>query len=89
MNQNLFSNDVFLNMSKEKQEFIINFSKEEMPKKRSMAMPFLLEHIKQAKSQNITFTNEEVRLLVKILSKDLSMEEQEKVDKILTLLHRK
>lgn len=89
MEQDFFSSDVFLNMSKEKQKFILEFSKKEMPTQQSKAMPFLLEHIKYAKSQNISFSNDEVRLIAKILCKNLSKEEQIKVDKILTLLHRK
>lgn len=89
MENNFFENEVFLNMSKEKQAFIRDFVKKDMPKQMSQAMPFLMTNIKAAKSQNISFSNEEVQLIAQILCKDLPPSEVAKVDKILKMMHRK
>ena len=89
MENNFFENEVFLNMSEEKQAFIRDFVKKDMPKQMSQAMPFLMTNIKAAKSQNISFSNEEVQLIAQILCKDLPQSEVAKVDKILKMMHRK
>lgn len=89
MENNFFENEVFLNMSPEKKEFIRAFVKKDMPKQLSEAMPFLMSNIKSARSQNISFSNDEVQLIAKILCRDLPPSEVAKVDQILKMLHRK
>ncbi len=89
MENQFFENEVFLNMSPEKKEFIRAFVKKDMPKQMSEAMPFLMNNIRNAKSQNISFSNEEVQLIAQILCKDLPPSEVAKVDRILKMMHRK
>ena len=73
-------------MEPEKLEFLLNFAQKEKPKNMQEAMPFLLENMNIAKKQNITFTKPEIKLIAEQLTKDLSVEEKAKVNRIMSIM---
>ena len=71
-----------------KLQFLKTFSQKDKPKNMKDAMPFLMANMNLAKKQNIHFSNTEVQLIVELLSKDLSPEEQSKIKRIMAMLNR-
>lgn len=73
-------------MDDKKIEFIKNFAEKEKPSNMKDAMPFLLANMNLAKKQNINFSNEEIRLIADMLTKDLSEAEKSKVNRIMSMM---
>lgn len=86
MDDFLFNNPLFQGMDPVKLQFIMNFASKDKPKNMKDAMPFLLANMNIAKKQNISFSNQEVHLIADILCKDLPVEEQAKVKRIMSML---
>lgn len=84
----LLNNPLLRGMDPVKLQFIMNFAAKDKPKNMKEAMPFLLANMNLAKKDNINFSNAEVRLIAEILSKDLSEEEKEKINRIMSMLGR-
>ena len=82
----LKNNPLLKGMDETKLNFILNFAAKDKPKSMKDAMPFLLMNMNKAKKENIQFSNSEIHLIADILSKDLSLEEQAKVKRIMSLL---
>jgi hypothetical protein len=85
MDQSLFNNPVFANMSPEKMQFLLEFATKDKPVSMKDAMPFLLANMRQAKQQNLDFSKPEIRLICEILSKDLPPDQREQVQKLLSM----
>lgn len=85
MNDFLRNNPLLNGMDSEKLEFIMNFASKEKPKNIRDAMPFLIANMNIAKKENIQFSNSEIRLIADILCKDLSPNEKEKVQRIMSM----
>jgi hypothetical protein len=49
-------------------------------------LPILMAASKKANSKGLNFTKDELKLIVTVLRKDMSKEEQAKTDKILSIL---
>lgn len=86
MDEFLRNNPLLSGMDPEKLNFILNFAMKEKPKNMKDAMPFLIANMNIAKKDNIQFSNSEIRLIADILCKDLSPEEQAKVQRIMSIL---
>ena len=86
MDEFLHNNPLLSNMDPAKLNFILNFASKEKPKDMRDAMPFLIANMNLAKKANIQFSNPEIRLIADILCKDLSPEEQAKVNRIMSML---
>ena len=86
MDEFLRNNPLLSNMDPAKLNFILNFASKEKPKNMRDAMPFLIANMNLAKKANIQFSNPEIRLIADILCKDLSPEEQVKVNRIMSML---
>lgn len=85
--ENNFTNHPLLNgMDPEKLEFIMNFAKKDKPTNMRDAMPFLLSNMNLAKKQNINFSKPEIQLIAEILTKDLSQDEKNKVNRIMSMM---
>ena len=85
MNDFLRNNPLLNGMDSEKLEFIMNFASKDKPKNMRDAMPFLIANMNIAKKENIQFSNSEIRLIADILCKDLSPNEKEKVQRIMSM----
>lgn len=88
MDNFLFNHPIFQGMDPKKAEFIMNFATKDKPIHMKDAMPFLLANLNIAKKQNISFSNAEVQLITEILSKDLPADEQQKIQRIMSMLGR-
>ena len=86
MDPSIFNNPAFSGMSPEKLQFLLAFAGKDKPKNMKDVMPFLLSNMKQAKEQNLDFTKPEVQIICELLCKDLPPAEQEKAQKIMSLL---
>lgn len=86
MDDFFFQNPIFQGMNPEKLNFIMQFANKEKPKNMNEAMPFLLANMKQAKQQNIQFSNNEISLIAELLCRDLSDAEKARVKKIMTMM---
>ena len=90
MDNNLFKNNpTFNNLSPEKLAFLMNFANAKKPTQMQEMMPFLMNSMKQAKTQNIQFSDSESNLLIEILKQNLSPEEAHKVDMMLRMMRPK
>lgn len=83
---NLTNNPVFQNMSKEKQDFLIQFSQAGKPQNKNAFLPFLMQYKRLAQSKNIQFDKNETQLLIELLCKNLPPKEKEQVQKVLHFL---
>ena len=88
MNDFFSNNPILHGMDPVKIQFLKNFSAKDKPKNMKDAIPFLMANMHLAKKDNIQFTNSETQLLIELLSKDLSKEEQTKIKNIMSLLNR-
>ncbi len=82
----ILNNPALRGMDPQKLQFILAFTQKEKPTSMKDAMPFLLANMNLAKKQNIHFSKPEVQLIGEILSRDLPLEEQERVKKILSMI---
>ena len=86
MDEFLKNNPLLNGMDPVKLNFILNFASKEKPKSIRDAMPFLMANMNLAKKDNIQFSNSEIHLIADILCKDLPKNEQEKVQRIMSML---
>ncbi len=88
MEEYLKNHPDLLGMDPQKLDFIMEFASKEKPQNINNAMPFLLANMNLAKKNNIHFSNSEVQLIAKILTKDLPQEEKAKVNRIMSMLNK-
>lgn len=88
MDDFLRNNPLLNGMDPVKLDFILNFASKDKPKNMKDAMPFLMANMNIAKKENIQFSNPEIRLIADILCKDLSPNEKEMVNRIMSMLGR-
>ena len=88
MNDFFTNNPILQGMDPVKIQFLKNFATKDKPKNPKDAFAFLMANMHLAKKDNIQFTNKETQLLIEILSKDLSKDEQTKLKNIMSLLNR-
>ena len=83
------NNPAFGNLSPEKMAFLMNFANAKKPTQMQEMMPFLMSSMKQAKKENIQFSQSESDLLIDLLKQNLSPEEAHKVDMMLRIMRPK
>lgn len=86
MNNNIFKNPAFSNLSPEKLQFLMEFQNMQKPSSMKDAAPFFMQSMKQAQNKGIQFSNEESSLLIEILKQNMSPEEQKKADMIMRMM---
>lgn len=86
MDSSIFNNPAFSGMSPEKMQFLMSFMQKDKPTDMKAVMPFLMANMRQAKDAKLDFSKPEVQMICDLLCKDLPKEEQEKVQKVMTLL---
>jgi len=90
MDNNLFKNNpAFNNLSPEKLAFLMNFANAKKPTQMQEMMPFLMSSMKQAKKENIQFSQSESDLLIDLLKQNLPPDEAHKVDMMLRIMRPK
>ena len=70
-----------------KQEFIQSFEQKQKPSDMMQAIPFLMENIKEARNNGISFTKDEVTTICNILVKDLPPKNKKQVENLIKLLN--
>ena len=73
-------------LSKEKLDFIMNFTNSKKPTDFKEMAPFLISALNSAKNKNIQFTQSETELLIQILKQNMTPEEAQKADRLIALL---
>ena len=86
MNDMLKNNPLLNGMDPQKLQFILDFAQQEKPASMNAAMPFLLANMNQAKKQNIQFSKPEIQLIAEILTQNLSQNEKDKVNRIMSMM---
>lgn len=86
MEQSFENNPLLKGMDPEKLKFIMEFANKSKPTNMNDAMPFLMANLTSAKNKNINFSKAEVSLIADILCKNLSEQEKNKVQKIMSML---
>lgn len=86
MEQSFENNPLLKGMDPEKLKFIMEFAQKSKPTDMKDAMPFLMANLTNAKNKNINFTKPEVSLIAEILCQNLSEQERNKVQKIMSML---
>ena len=86
MDDILTNNPLLNGMDPQKLQFILSFAQQEKPGNMNAAMPFLLANMNQAKKQNIQFSKPEIQLIAEILTQNLSQNEKDKVNRIMSMM---
>ncbi|MBR1391839.1 MAG: hypothetical protein IJ567_10450 [Lachnospiraceae bacterium] len=82
----LKNNPSLQNISPEKLDFLMSFAQQNhAPDNQSMASS-VMNAAGEAKNQGIQFSTSERELLINLLKQNMSKEEQQKVDKMMTLM---
>ena len=74
-----------LKLSHEKQELLHNISEQIRHIPTNNSMSYMIALVSQLKAHKVSFTNNEIHMLVKVLSEDLSPSEKLRLDSILKL----
>lgn len=82
----LSNNPLLKEMSPEKIQFLMNFASAKKPTDIKEMMPFLLGTMNSAKENQIRFTDPETELLIRILKQNMSQEDADKADKMISLM---
>lgn len=87
MDFNMFQNNpAFANLTPEKIAFLQNFATMNKPTDMRSMLPFLMSTLNTAKKDNIQFSDTETEMLIQVLKMNLSPEESERVDKMMTMM---
>lgn len=73
-------NDIFKNMHPVKIQVIKELEAKASGKGLKSTAPFIMEAMQKLKAHNLSFTQEEVAVLLEILTKDMSKQEKERVE---------
>lgn len=88
MNNNQWMNDPLLaNVDKNKLMFLGNLISQGSSLSQKEMLPFLLSFVKQSKNSNISFTKDEIQLIISVAKKYATPEELEKLEKLSPFFH--
>nr|MBP3598475.1 hypothetical protein [Eubacterium sp.] len=73
-------NDVLKNMHPVKIQIIKELDEKAKGKDMKQMAPLIMEAMQKLRAQNLTFSQEEVTMLLRILTKDMTPEEKKKVE---------
>lgn len=76
---------IFLNQP-DKNDFIIHFINDLHSTSKQPTIPLLIQYMKEAQSKNISFTENEIELIVQKLSQNASAEETKRMVQLLKFL---
>ena len=74
------SDEVFKNMDPVKVQVIRELEAKAGGKGLKSTAPFIMEAMQKLKAQNLSFTPDEVSVLLEVLTKDMSPQEKERVE---------
>lgn len=86
MDQNIFNNPLFQNLSPEKLKFLMEFQNSQKPNDTNSAAPFFMNTMNQAKQQGINFSKEESSLLIDLLMQNMPEAERKKAEMIMMMM---
>lgn len=88
MNNNQWMNDPALaNIDKSKLMFLGNLISQGSSLNQKEMLPFLLSFVKQSKGSNISFTKDEIQLIISVSKNYATPEELEKLEKLSPFFH--
>ncbi len=88
MNNNQWMNDPSLSgINKAKLVFLEKLISQGSSLNQKEMLPFLLSFAKQSKSSNISFTKDEIELIISVVKKYATPEELEKFEKLSPFFH--
>lgn len=73
-------NDVFKNMHPVKLQIIQELEAKSKGKDMKSTAPLLMDAMQKLKAHNLSFSQEEVSVLMEVLTKDMSKEEKQRVE---------
>ena len=88
MNNNIFQNPLFRNLSAEKLNFLMEFHNQQKPQDASSATPFFMNAMKKAQQQGITFTKDESSLLIQLIMQNMPEQERQRAQMLLMMLNK-
>ena len=87
MNNNSWANNPKLkNIDPNKLQMIMALADQGGNKKQSEMMPFLLAAASKSKSQGLTFTSDEIEVIIDVLKSGKSKEEIKKIEKMRSIM---
>lgn len=81
-----FNNENLKGIDAQKMMLLQEMLRNSRGKNSSEMLPFLMAASKKANSKGLNFTKDEIKLIVNVLKKDMTPEEQAKTAKILSIL---
>lgn len=88
MNNNQWMNDPALaHIEKNKLAFLGNLISQGSSLNQKEMLPFILTFIKQSKNSNISFSTDEIQLIISVAKKYATSEELEKLEKLSPFFH--
>ena len=82
-------NDIFKNMHPVKAQIIRELEKKAAGKEMKSTAPLIMEAMQKLKANNLSFSPEEVTMLMGILTKDMSKEEKHRVEMMKQIVKNK
>lgn len=82
-------NDIFKNMHPVKIQIIKELEQRSTGKEMKAMVPLIMEAMQKLKANNLSFSQEEVSVLLEILTKDMSKEEKQRVEMMKQVVRNK
>lgn len=82
-------NDIFENMHPVKVQIIKELEQRTTGKEMKAVAPLIMEAMQKLKANNLSFSQEEVSVLLEILTKDMSREEKQRVEMMKQIVRNK
>lgn len=82
-----FNNDSLKNIDIKKVMLLQELLNQSKGKKTSEMLPFLMAASKQANSKGLSFTKDEIQLIINVLKNDMTPSELERTNKLLSILN--
>lgn len=89
MEQNIFSNPLFQNLTPEKLQFLMEFQNMQKPTDTNNAAPFFMNTMNQAKQKGINFSKEESSMLIELLMQNMPEGERKKAEMLMMMLKKR
>lgn len=81
-----YNNDSLKNIDMQKMMMLQELMKQSNGKKTNEMLPFLMAASRQANSKGMNFSKDEMKLIISVIKKDMSPAEQERTNKMLSML---
>lgn len=89
MDNNIFNNPLFQNLSPEKLQFLMEFQNQQKPKDAGSAAPYFMNTMQKAQDKGIQFTQDESSLLIQLLMQNMPEADRRKAEMLLMMLGKK